>query len=219
MPELTQGSRIEQGIGLAYQSYLDQNYRQAAELFGEVGVDENCPVERVVYAHACAEAGVPISADLSDKLKTGNAAEQAAVQAIAFLKQGDRAEGSTTLLQAFTLMKSNPWGLERIYDSLLRHALALATSDNRLAGPIFENISEPFAMYRLEDKRKLVRFLVAEIMGTKQIAESLEEIEPNVPWKDWLLRKRQSVYRELNHDLSAKAQADLQQYLGWATSP
>ncbi|QDT19628.1 fused MFS/spermidine synthase [Gimesia chilikensis] len=219
MPELAQASRIEQGIGLAYQFYLDQNYRQAAELFGEVGVDENCPVERVVYAHACAEAGVPISADLSDKLKTGNAAEQAAVQAIAFLKQGDRAEGSTTLLQAFTLMKSNPWGLERIYDSLLRHALALATSDNRLAGPIFENISEPFAMYRLEDKRKLVRFLVAEIMGTKQIAESLEEIEPNVPWKDWLLRKRQSVYRELNHDLSEKAQADLQQFLGWATSP
>ncbi|MFH1300858.1 MAG: hypothetical protein ABIK07_07325, partial [Planctomycetota bacterium] len=74
---------------------------------------------------------------------------------------------------------------------------------------------QPFALYRLEDKRLLVRYVLSEKLETGNTVEALKSLEPNVPWKGWLLESRAKVYAAEHHPLAAQAKSDLQQFKSW----
>ncbi len=215
MPPIEHLAEAERPLAQAYSAYLEKDYATSAALFEKLRIDHNCPIETAVYAHGCAESGRKIPEDLLQRIEQNNQAEHAAISSISLFMSNQQPAGVESLLKTFELLRSNPWGLESLYDSLLRHAVAAATLDQKEANLIFEGLGEPFAMYRLEDKRKLIRYLVSENLEDEKIAIALAEFEPNVPWKEWLLKKRVAVYRKLKHDLLQKAEVDLKNFRDW----
>jgi hypothetical protein len=70
-------------------------------------------------------------------------------------------------------------------------------------------------MYRLEDKRRLVRYFVSQQLEPARIVNALEDLEPHVPWKDWFLEHRAKVYADEQHPFAERAEKDRQLFESW----
>ncbi|MCA9005595.1 MAG: hypothetical protein KDA70_10015, partial [Planctomycetaceae bacterium] len=100
----------------------------------------------------------------------------------------------------------------QLLDAILFKAVSLCDESSAYAAPLYEQLQQPFALHRLEDNRLLVRYLIAEKMENQQIIDSLATMEPNVPWKEWLLKKRVRVYSAVKHPLTEQARSELSQF-------
>jgi len=147
----------------AYTLYLATRYSDAAQQFKKVHVDLTCPIGLVVYAHTLAEVGAAIPDHIMEELKANNETEAAAVAAISRLQQGERRQALEGVLTTFDLLQKDPWGSPHVLDSVLRYAATMADADADAALRIFKKLNRPFSMYRLEDKRTLVRYVISEI--------------------------------------------------------
>lgn len=194
----------------AYQFYLAQQYPAAAQRFSQLDVDLECPIESMVYAHTLAETGQTIDNVLLEQLQAANPTEVHAIKAIAHFQQGRQQQALDATLAALKQLKTNPWGSAQLIDSVLRRALALSEADPGNSEILFQHLSEPFALYRLEDKRLMIRFLIAEKLEQPQILAALDSLEPNIPWIGWLLESRAKLYASVQHPRSAQAKQELQ---------
>lgn len=205
-------SEIEQIRAEAYLFYREQKYRDAVNSFSKLKTDTACAIESVVYAHSLAEAGQPVSDSLIQKLKNHNPTEAHAVQAISYFHQGQSDRALQETLATFQLLKTNPWATSQLIDSVLRIALALSETNPSMSQSLFTQLQTPFSLYRMEDKRLLIRYIIAEKLEQKQILEALAAMEPNIPWIGWLLENRAKVYRSARHARSDQAMHELQRF-------
>ena len=200
----------------AYSFYLARKYPDAVTAFSAIEIDSTCPIDRLLYAHSLAELGAVVPSDMMEAIKTENATEAFALSAIRYLRGGERKRGIDSAVATFTSLRENPWGNTQLLDSVLRLSASVAETDREGAVLLFESLKEPFAMFRLEDKRLLARYVISENIGNGQMIEALSAIEPHVPWKGWLLQQRAKVYSTEKHALSDRANADLQQFRQWS---
>ena len=205
-------SEEQQTRGEAFNLYLASRYLDALARFQTFAPDLSCPIETMVYAHTLAESGVPVADELLIKVREQNPTEAAAIQAIAALQQKQPGEGLQKILDTLKLLQNSPWGSRQLLDSLLFKAVSLCDLDSSYAAPLYEQLQQPFALHRLEDNRLLVRYLIAEKIGNQQIIDSLQTMEPNAPWKEWLLEKRVRVYAAEKHPLTERARNELSQF-------
>ena len=98
----------------------------------------------------------------------------------------------------------------------MRPALALddeiADADPAAARRLFELLAKPFAGYRFEHQRTLLRLMVAESLGQERVLEALAALEPNPPWMEELLKLRAETYAAAKHPLAEQAQRDWEYY-------
>lgn len=170
-----------------------------------------CPIERLVFAHALAETGQAIEPQLLQAIENNSLADSLAVAAIAEAQQTINRSDSV-LRQAITALYEDPWGDTNVLDALLRRNLALCEQDKTFAAWFFAATKEPFIIHRLEERRILIRYLVAEQLSNQAVIEALAPMEPNVPWKEWLLERRRDAYRATNHSLQKTAELDLNRF-------
>lgn len=208
-------SETQQNRAGAYNLYLMKRYSEAVERFKEVEIDKSCSIELMVYAHSLAEAGLPIPEDIMEILNQNNKTEAAAIDAIAYFQQRQLDLALQMILVAFKRLQTNPWGSPLLLDSVLRKAVALSDIDDRKALPIYEQLNQPFSMYRLENKRLIVRYIISEKLEAEHIIESLKALEPHVPWKGWLLESRAKAYAAKNHPLLQQSKNELKQFRNW----
>lgn len=205
-------SAAQQTRGEAYNLYLARRYLDVQTRFQTFEPDLNCPIETLVYAHTLAESGGPVPDELLMKVREQNPTEAAAIEAIASLQQKQNDKGLQKIIETLKLLQDSPWGSRQLLDAVLFKAVSLCDLDSGYAAPLYEQLQRPFALYRLEDNRLLVRYLIAEKMENQQIIDSLATMEPNVPWKEWLLEKRVKVYAAVKHPLTEQARKELSQF-------
>ena len=205
-------SEVQQTRGEAYNRYLARRYLDALTRFQKFEPDLSCPIETLVYAHTLAESGVPVPDKLLMKVRKQNPTEAAAIETIAALQQKQNDAGLQKIIETLKLLQDSPWGSRQLLDAVLFKAVSLCDLDLNYAAPLYEQLQRPFALYRLEDNRLLVRYLISEKMDNQQIIDSLQTMEPNVPWKEWLLEKRARVYSAGKHPLTEQARSELSQF-------
>ncbi len=205
-------SEVQQTRGEAYNLYLARHYLDALTRFQKFEPDLSCPIETLVYAHTLAESGVPVPDELLMKVRKQNPTEAAAIETIAALQQKQNDAGLQKIIETLKLLQDSPWGSRQLLDAVLFKAVSLCDLNSNYAAPLYEQLQQPFALYRLEDNRLLVRYLISEKMDNQQIIDSLQTMEPNVPWKEWLLEKRARVYSAGKHPLTEQARSELSQF-------
>ncbi|WP_197441381.1 fused MFS/spermidine synthase [Thalassoglobus neptunius] len=194
----------------AYRAYLDEKYEEAAKHFGQSEPDLSCPIDTLVFAHTMAETGRPIDEEILATVRAQNETEAAAIEAISAWHRGEQDASIKHMVTAFEKLRQNPWGSWYLFDSLIRLSGRAGQVSPTAAEAIFDELEDPFSMFRLEDKRLLLRYLASESLSPDKTVIALEALEPNVPWIGWLLENRARVYESVDHPLSRTAASDLQ---------
>ncbi|MCA9016983.1 MAG: fused MFS/spermidine synthase, partial [Planctomycetaceae bacterium] len=215
VPNEKHRSETQQLRADAFNLYLAKRYADAVARFQRMDIDFTSAIELTAYAHALAEAGESVPDRVMQTLNENNPTQAAAVQAIALFQQRQYDRAADQILTTFQLLQANPWGSSQLFDAVLQKSVALSDIDSSKALPIYKQLHQPFALYRLEDKRLLVRYVVSEQLEKIQIVEALKSLEPNVPWKGWLLESRAKIYAAAHHPLAAQAKSDLQRFKSW----
>lgn len=202
----------------AYDHYLASRYSDAIKAFSAIKVDVACPIERLVYAHSLAETGGEIPPHVIEELQKENRTEAIALQAISNFSQNQFEAAVDDVVGTFESLRESPWASPQLLDSVLRISAALAQKDKEAAIVLYKSLEEPFALFRIEDKRLLSRYIVAGNIGNRQMIDALSTFEPNVPWKGWLLEERAMLYANEKHWLSDRARIELERFRLWSNS-
>jgi hypothetical protein len=109
-------------------------------------------------------------------------------------------------------LKSESWVVPGTIDEGLSLAVAIAAADPTSAQSLYDGLVEPFAAYRNNKDRQVVRLLVAGRLGPERVAEALAEVEPNVVFVPGVLQVRAKSYAAIRHPLAATAQRDWEWY-------
>jgi hypothetical protein len=93
-------------------------------------------------------------------------------------------------------------------------ALEVVTRSTDTAPPLFETLGEPFAVRAIDEARIHTRLRIAAVGGlADRCADALRPLEPDIPWREDVLRYRAECYRLRKHPLARAAAADLARLL------
>ncbi|MCU0963369.1 MAG: hypothetical protein MUF48_25035 [Pirellulaceae bacterium] len=88
----------------------------------------------------------------------------------------------------------------------------LARQDPSWAGRVYAALSQPFAVYAFEQERITTAHGVAYQIGREALLETVELLEPWVPWTERFLAARSEIYARTSHPRAARALRDLQAF-------
>ncbi len=194
----------------AHAQYLSGELAAAVETFAGQAAPPQGPVEAALFAEGLAEVGDPRAVPYIQELRHVQPTEAAAATARLALRLGQLELARDALVSAFVRYRTDPWPSQ----VSMSHALALA-DELTLARPdmvpvLFEALGEPFAVYALEEPRRLVRLSVASHGGASdRCREAVAPFEPDVPWRADVLRYRADCYKRMRDPRALQARADL----------
>ncbi len=196
----------------AYNAYLAQQYPDALRWFDGVEIDGSCPIERTIFAHVQAENAIQVDAPLLDRIGAFCPPEEHALNVVHAARIGD-IDGLLKHLDLYIdASRTNAWSMNRLMRAPLMAAASIAESNPAVARVLFDGLQEPFADYRLDEDRTLIRYFVADSLGSEPAIEALGALEPFVPWKGWVLENRWKLYSAAGNPLADRARKDLEKF-------
>ena len=100
---------------------------------------------------------------------------------------------------------------------LIKNAFAivldLASKDARLAAALDDSLSRHFAVALLNEERLLIRLELASRLDVQHYAATVQDMEPDVPWRTPILQQRAHAYQSTGHPLAAVARRELAEFL------
>jgi predicted membrane-bound spermidine synthase len=172
-----------------------------------------CLTELAVIAHLYAESGSSKALPLIEQLSNYLPAEAEALRGILAWRQRKFDESAERLATAFRHLRSDPWMLEHVRVKTFDAAIGVAKADPRQAPKLFQAFGEPFAAYYADESRRATACIIAEALGSAQVAQFVESFEPHIPWSEDFLDYRRRAYRDAGHRLAAQADRDLQEFV------
>lgn len=170
------------------------------------------PLELTMLGEALADGGNAVTPPLVEAVRPAQPAEADAILARFYWSQGKYTECFEATAAAIKRYREDPWPLTNVMQRLLAIAAALPTKNAELAAPLFELLSPPFTLSLLDEERLLTRLLVARFLGTARVAEALQALEPDFPWRGDLLEERARVYAQVGDPRAALAARDLRAF-------
>jgi spermidine synthase len=174
--------------------------------------DSASGIQRMLLARSYAELGQPDCLELIVSIEEQFPSEAAAINAIFYAQLGNTSEAAKSLVQFYTLLGESPWVINVVADAALLRTAQVAAADQEAARQLFPLLAQPLASGRYDYSRKLVRFLVAQRLGVKEMVEALAETEPHVRWTANVLKPRAEAYAAVNHPLAGRAQRDWEEF-------
>jgi predicted membrane-bound spermidine synthase len=175
-------------------------------------------IQGLVLAKIYAELARPECLDLISAVEAEFPIEAAALRATYYFRAGKFVEAAAELEGFYSMLAKSPWVLHVVAESALARTIEVARADRDLAPRLYPLVSQPFASYRFEYLRRMVRLAVAEQIGPERIAEALEAMEPHMRWTGPVLQSRLQAYEAVNHPLKAQARRDLQWFVEHQTA-
>lgn len=197
----------------AMTAYTRRDYEEAVRLLAELDVDTTCPITCRVVAHALAELGRSLQPELMANLVRFSQTDADAIFAIANWRQDKLDAAKEHLLRLLDRLATDPWGDQGLITRCLDAMGVIGVNDPEFAERCVETLREPFAMYRCDDLRRLVRYDLASVLSPSEHLEAIVAFEPFVPWNKLLLADRLQIYRQFNHPLRHRARADFARFL------
>lgn len=195
-------------LSIAYSLYLQRNYARAVTLWQRLEREVGDPITDLTYAHALVEAGHTLPPALLERVQTRSPGDAQVLLALGAWIRNERAVAKQEALRALELMRTDPWIAQIPGKRLLGLIVDLSSADAATARELFDILAIPLAGDRYDQRRKLMRLLIAKHLGPHEIAEALEALEPHVPWNKVVLEMRATAYQELGHPRAAEAQRD-----------
>ena len=121
-------------------------------------------------------------------------------------------EAVVELEAGFERLRSSPWVILSTLRRALKTAERIAPEDRSLAERLHKALSQPFAVYLLDEDRRMAMLRVAKHVGKQQVADAFETFEPHVPWVDNFLRERVAAYEAVGHRLTQTARQALDEF-------
>jgi spermidine synthase len=197
----------------AHAQYLNGELAAAARtLLGRPGAPEGL-VETRMVAEGLADAGDPAAvAHIKELGRTQRVEAEAATARLAF-RMGQHELALGALATAFSSYRQDPWPDQVSLSRALALADELTLAEPRAVPVVLEALGQPFALFALEEPRRLMRLSVASHgRDLGRCREMLEPLEPWVPWRADVLRYRASCYERTADPRTARARADLQDF-------
>lgn len=177
--------------------------------------EPNAPLgdaSRLVRAQAQAKLGQEEYETVLAPIAAKYPAEAASIRATYAWQKKDAAVAAEQLGLLFDALSRSPWAMNMVVRPSLESAMEVADTDPAIARRFFDQLERPFAGYRFEHHRLIVRLMLAESLGSETMIEAFEAMEPNVPWIRRTLARRAKVYEEANHPLAGRAASEWELY-------
>ena len=128
-------------------------------------------------------------------------------------RQARLAEATDLFERAFARYREDPWALLSVTDKSFSIAADIAGRDRGLAARLENALSQPFALYILNEERLQTRYKVATYLDASKLEDAILALEPNVPWKRPLLQRRAKLYEATNNPRAELARRELALFL------
>src|SRR5262249_1396872 len=178
------------------------------------------PAELAMAADLEAESGSDAALALIEKLRAYEPAEADTILAALRLRQSRLDDAATPLRSALARHRVEPWALVRYKQKALTPATTLAPPNPTPSPAICDALRERFAARAVEGTRRITQLEVAATFDFKgRCGESMEGLEPHVPWTARFLSMRRECYA-LNQDPRVAAAArDLGDFIAREPAP
>ncbi len=161
---------------------------------------------------ALAEAGSPKAAESIAALRVLAPLDADALDAILAVRQEKPAAAAQLLEQLYIRLRTDASANENIIERTLLIADHLAHAHSDHAPQIFQSLSQPFAVYLLEQKRVETLCSVGRKVGIEALAAAIELVEPYPPWNAAMLELRVATYGRIRHPRLARARRELAEF-------
>jgi spermidine synthase len=209
-PDATQ-TEAEKDLAQFFIHYSTKDYAKAAKSLSDHGPG-HCPITRQAQAHALAETGAELPAELLDDIERTNPVDAAALRAISAWQRQLPQEAADAIERMAVLSRDDPWGSLPLIDRAFAIAADAGQADPAIARRIHAALAQPFAAERCQQRRLTMRYILAEHLGPEEMLAACQAFEPHVPWNESFLKQRAAVYAKAGHPLAATAAAEVRQY-------
>ncbi len=162
---------------------------------------------RLLLAKAYAETGRADCEALLPAVEARRPLDASAIRAIYQARSGNPHQAVGPLVSFFRQLKDNPWVIPPVTDDVVDIAVDVAKGDRAIAKQFYDLLSQPFASFRFEERRRQGRVSIAAMLGNDELVESLAEVEPNVFWTADVLESRAAAYAAVKHPLAGRRNA------------
>ena len=197
----------------------DGDFAEAARIWRSQSWPPEEYAEQLWAGLALAETGNPKASDLIHKLRPMASLEADALAAIVAVRQSRPDDAAAMLTSLFVKLRSDAAVHEATIDRALAAAAHLLKSHPQHAPQFFEALSQPFAVYLLEQNRVELLLSAARLVDAKALAAAIELLEPYPPWNATLLELRVASYERTVNAGLARARRDLAEFRRQSSEP
>jgi spermidine synthase len=193
----------------------------AGDLLGAVETFRSQPnppsslVETALLAEGLAEGGRAEASPYIVALGAAVPAEADAAAARLALRSGRPDLAAEALLSSFARYRRSPWPSSQAMGRAVQLSEEIVVAHPPAAGPLFEALATPFAVRGSEQARISSRLRIASLAGMwDRCVEAFAPFEPNVPWREDVLRYRADCYTRHRDPRTGRATAELAEFRG-----
>ena len=173
-----------------------------------------CPIWDTARCLIHAALDRPLDRAALERVRAWRPLDAIAVEAIVAYRAGQFEEADRVLVQWCALLRETPWASPETSNAVFALLSESMMVDRQRAATWFNVLETRWCAGRFEERRKALRYMLAEQLGDEAIVEALEAYEPWVPWKEYLLVRRAEAYRRLGHPGAKRAQQELTEFAG-----
>ncbi|HEX5103429.1 MAG TPA: fused MFS/spermidine synthase, partial [Pirellulaceae bacterium] len=171
--------------------------------------------EHLLLAMAYASTKDARAEPLIEKIRESSPLDADAIAGVLAVERQQYSEAGRLLTQVFQTLRTNPTGDLRAIELALIRSTLVVERDPSQAQRLYRALSQPFAVYQFDLRRRLSRWICAQHAGDAAMLETLAEFEPHVPWDRTFLQVRYAVYRRMQDPRAAQAERDLREFMSW----
>ncbi len=170
-------------------------------------------IEEIVLAEALAQGGEETAIGFIERIRRRRSVEADVLLARLRWRQGRLEEAAQALERAFHVYREDPWPLAILVRNSFAVVLDIASRDGGLAARLEESLAQPFALFLLDEERRLMRLEVASRLDASRYARAVGDMEPNVPWRRPILERRAQAYAATGNSLAPLARRELARFM------
>jgi spermidine synthase len=166
--------------------------------------------ETAALAIAGAASGSSKANDWIPRVAEFNPTDAAVLSALLAFHQGRLADAAALLEQALVRLRTDASVLPRLVEYALRLPAQIVEKEPAHAKQLLAALSEPLAVYMLDERRLLARLAIAQRLGPVETAAAMQDLEPYVPWDGQVLDMRLRAYEATTHPFLSRARRELE---------
>ncbi|GAB4324463.1 MAG: hypothetical protein Kow0074_17470 [Candidatus Zixiibacteriota bacterium] len=206
-PWLSEAQRFRMQMQIAS---VAGNYSDAVAAWRSQDLPPSTPFELVMLTDALAGTGDEQTLDMLQIMRNVEPTEASVVLSHYYQTIGDIPKAAEALVAGLRSFRTDPYALRIIMRKAIERARVLAERDPSVAPQLYDALSEPFALYTLNNVREFQYVAVGTQIGIDAAVKAMSIYEPNPPWNQEFLLRRQEWYEATQHPLAAQAREDLE---------
>jgi MFS family permease len=203
----------------AFELHRELNYPRALEAWRQQELETETPAELTVVAESAAHTGDEQARGYIEQLREFRPIEADIMYARLLLTEGRSEEAARVLERAYIGYRADPWPSPLVVYRSIGLATEIAGTGPEQALRVYSGLSEPFALYGINDLRLSAMVWISRGLQPELCARAVSQYEPHVPWERGFLEQRATCYAHVGHPWAERAREDLSEFMSRASAP